>query len=112
MSHTVAEQLQLLGQRGILLTAAKQGEITELCCDAPECLCPEGRHHFEKKTHPPKDWAPSADHFPKLKSEGGKLELGNVRLTHVLCNRFTYTESQGIKNAKDRAKVARLRSRK
>lgn len=104
MSHTVADQLRLLGQKGILITAAERGDITELACTVGECVCPQGREHFERKLHPPGKWAPSVDHYPTLKKDGGKLVLGNVRLAHVHCNKMDYAKNHGIKHAKDRAK--------
>ena len=36
------------------------------------------------------DWAPSPDHYPRLKADGGHLVPWNVRLSHVLCNRMDY----------------------
>jgi hypothetical protein len=36
------------------------------------------------------DWAPSPDHYPRLKADGGHLVPWNVRLSHVLCNREDY----------------------
>jgi hypothetical protein len=39
------------------------------------------------KTHPPTNWAPSADHYPVPKAAGGQLKPWNVRLAHVMCNR-------------------------
>lgn len=38
-ARMVAEQLKELRVRGILVTAAKRGYITELACKMPECLC-------------------------------------------------------------------------
>jgi hypothetical protein len=108
MSHTVADQLRLLGQRGILITAAERGDIKEMACTMHECLCPQGRDHFERKSHPPTDWAPSVDHYPILKKDGGKLVLGNVRLAHRLCNRVDYAKKHGINHAKDRSKGRRM----
>ncbi len=105
MDRALADQLRELGQRGILITAAQQGIITELRCTMPECLCPQGPEHFEKKTHPPTDWAPSVDHYPRLKRDGGQLVIGNVRLAHILCNRVDYAKNHGKKHATDRAKA-------
>jgi hypothetical protein len=44
---------------------------------------------------------PSHDHFPKLKSEGGKRTVDNSRLSHRLCNRVDYSKSIGRSIAKD-----------
>lgn len=71
-------RLRELGQRGVLIEAAELGLITELRCSMPECHCPEGRFHFEPKTHPPTLWAPSADHYPILERDGGHLVPQNA----------------------------------
>ena len=34
----------------------------------------------------PEKWAPNADHYPKLKMDGGHFDPWNVRLAHVECN--------------------------
>jgi hypothetical protein len=54
----------------------------------PTCYCREGRRYFENrpKTTPFPDWAPNADHYPKLKMDDGHLDPWNVRLAHVYCN--------------------------
>ena len=65
-------------------------QIIELRCEMPTCYCHKGRAHFDRKSHPPGPWAPSADHYPRLKSDGGHLDPWNVRLAHVLCNREDY----------------------
>jgi uncharacterized protein (DUF58 family) len=49
----VAAGLQAKHARGILITAAERGYITSLACAMPECLCPEGRGHFERATRDP-----------------------------------------------------------
>ena len=41
MSLGVADQLRALNVKGILITAAEQGVITELRGAMPDCLCPE-----------------------------------------------------------------------
>lgn len=79
-----------LGVGGVLLQMAKRGQIIEVRCEMPTCYCHKGRAHFDRKTHPPGPWEPSADHYPKLKSDGGRLDPWNVRLSHVLCNREDY----------------------
>jgi Recombinase len=66
---------------------AQRGQLIELRCEMPKCYCPKGRGHFDPRTHPQRSvWAPSADHYPQLKADGGKLVPWNVRLAHVLCN--------------------------
>jgi hypothetical protein len=102
----VAEQLKARGVSGILINAAEQGIITSLRCLMDECLCPEGEEYFVKRPDPVSPWAPSVDHWYVLKSEGGKLELDNVRLAHVLCNRVDYAKKHDIKHDKDLATVA------
>ena len=86
----IAGQLRSLGVKGILVTAAEAGEITDLRCAMPECFCAEGREHFDPRPPPVPPWAPTVDHHPVLKKDGGHLVLGNVRLAHVLCNREDY----------------------
>jgi hypothetical protein len=56
----------------------------------PQCYCHKGRKYFDENSHPPTKWAPSADHYPRLKAQGGHLRPGNVRIGHVLCNRRDY----------------------
>jgi hypothetical protein len=69
---------------------AERGQILELRCEMPQCYCPHGREYFVEKAVPPPDWAPSPDHYPRLKADGGHLDPENVRLAHVLCNRVDY----------------------
>jgi Recombinase len=88
--NAVSDRLRELGVRGVLVQMAKRGQIIELRCEMPKCYCPSGRGHFVQKTHPPGPWAPSADHYPLLKSDGGHLDPWNVRLSHVLCNQEDY----------------------
>lgn len=89
-SGALAEEFHNLGVGGVLNQMAKKGQILELKCEMPKCYCPKGRKHFDPKEHPPGPWAPSADHYPRLKSDGGHLDPWNVRLAHVLCNREDY----------------------
>lgn len=84
---TIAARLRALGARGVLVQMAEHGQIIELRCEMPECYCQKGREYFEPRSHPPPDWAPSPDHYPRLKADGGHLVPWNVRLSHVLCNR-------------------------
>lgn len=97
---SLAEQLQDLGVRGILITAAEKGLIEQLKCTMPECHCPEGETYFERRPQKVSPWAPSVDHID-LKSEGGQLTLENVRLAHVLCNRVDYARNHDIRYDKD-----------
>jgi hypothetical protein len=72
--------------RGVLVQMAERGQILELRCEMPKCLCPKGRRHFDPKSNPMPAWAPNPDHYPKLKMDGGTLTPGNIRLAHVRCN--------------------------
>jgi len=90
MGHTLADQLLELGTHGVLVQMAQRGQIIELRCEMPKCYCPKGRGHFDPKSTSPPDWAPSPDHYPRLKKDGGHLVPWNVRLSHVLCNREDY----------------------
>lgn len=97
---SLAEQLQELGVRGILITAAQKGLIDKLKCTMPQCHCPEGATYFEKRPQKVSSWAPSVDHID-LKSQGSQLTLDNVRLAHVLCNRVDYAKNHNINVEKD-----------
>jgi hypothetical protein len=87
---TLADQLRALGTHGVLVQMARRGQIIELRCEMPKCYCHKGRGHFDPKSTPLTDWAPSADHYPRLKADGGHLVPWNVRLSHVRCNREDY----------------------
>jgi hypothetical protein len=86
MRNTVAGQLRALGTRGVLVQMAERGQIIELRCEMPRCYCHKGRGHFDPKSTPMSEWAPSADHYPRLKADGGHLVSWNVRLSHLRCN--------------------------
>jgi hypothetical protein len=90
MGDTAAHQLRALGTRGVLVQMAQRGQIIELRCEMPKCYCHKGRGYFELRSTPLPDWAPSPDHYPRLKADGGHLVPWNVRLSHVLCNREDY----------------------
>jgi hypothetical protein len=97
--------------RGILITAAEQGYITELHCQMPTCHCPEelgGKGHFVKVPEALPEWMPTVDHI-QPKSEKGKLTFGNVRLAHRLCNRVHYAQTEGRSIEKDLEKVEAAR---
>jgi hypothetical protein len=98
MPKTLVETLKALSVRGILMQMAQRGQIVELRCEMPKCYCPKGRKHFDKKSSSMTDWAPNADHYPRLKADGGHLETANVRLAHVLCNRMDYGWRIRIRN--------------
>jgi hypothetical protein len=90
MGDTLAGRLRALGTRGVLLQMAQRGQIIELRCEMPKCYCHKGRGYFEPRSTPLPAWAPSPDHYPRLKADGGHLVPWNVRLSHVLCNREDY----------------------
>jgi hypothetical protein len=94
---TLADRLQALGTRGVLVQMAQRGQIIELRCEMPKCYCPKGRGCFEPRSTPLPDWAPSPDHYPRLKADGGQLVPWNVRLSHVLCNREDYGRRMRIR---------------
>jgi hypothetical protein len=83
-------QLKELHMRGVLVQMAERGQLLELKCEMPKCFHSRGRKAFDLKTHPPTDWAPSADHYPIPKALGGELRPWNVRVGHILCNRVDY----------------------
>ena len=89
-ADTVAEQLRALGTRGVLVQMAQRGQIIELRCEMPRCYCHKGRGYFDPRSTPLTAWAPSPDHYPRLRADGGHLVPWNVRLAHVLCNREDY----------------------
>ena len=69
---------------------AERGQIVELRWEMPKCYCHKGRGYFEPISASRKAWAPSADHYPMLKADGGHLVAWNVRLSHVHCNQVDY----------------------
>ena len=91
VGDTIVDRLrEELGMRGVLVQMAQRGQIIELRCEMPSCYCPKGRGEFDPKSHPPGPWQLSPDHYPRLKSDGGRLDPWNIRLSHVLCNREDY----------------------
>jgi hypothetical protein len=87
---TVTDELRALGTRGVLVQMAQRGQIIELRCEMPMCYCDKGWGYFDPRSTPLTDWAPSPDHYPRLKADGGHLVPWNVRLSHVLCNRMDF----------------------
>lgn len=82
----VVEALRGLRARHCLVKAAREGCITEMACEMPECVCPDGRRHFEP-VGVASPWAPSADRWPLAGRDGGGYVTGNVRLAHARCNK-------------------------
>ena len=73
---------------------ARNRQLLELRCEMPTCYCPKGPEHFDPWPNPPhapeSKWAPSADHYPTLRKDGGELKPWNVRLAHVHCNNMDF----------------------
>ena len=86
----VVAELKSLGAHRVFVRMAKAGQIVDIRCETPKCYCPKGRRHFDERSARSNRWTASADHYPKLKSDGGRLDPWNVRLSHVLCNREDY----------------------
>jgi hypothetical protein len=86
--NSAVGRLKGLGvRRGILLQMAERGQIVDVQCEMPFCYCPRGRREFDERAKPMPDWALNLDHHPLLRSRGGTLTPGNVRMAHVFCNR-------------------------
>lgn len=88
--ESVADQLRALGTRGVLVQMAERGQIIELRCEMPSCYCHRGRGYFDPRSTPLTAWAPSPDHYPRLRADGGHLVPWNVRLAHVRCNKMDH----------------------
>ena len=87
---TLLEQVEDLGVTGIIWRLARDGQLNEIVCEMPQCYCFRGRRKFEHRSTR-SDWELTADHYPRLKKDGGQLTHNNVRLAHRLCNRRDYT---------------------
>jgi hypothetical protein len=111
--ESVADQLRALKAPRILIKAAEWRNVTKLECEMPECLCPVelgGRTYFEPARHGHRsDWAPTNDHYPVLKCDGGRETVDNSRAAHRLCNRVDYSKRIGRSYAKDLAIVEAAR---
>lgn len=97
--------------RGILITAAEAGYITELRCAMPACHCPAelgGEAYFVSVPQALPEWMPTVDHI-QPKSQKGILTFGNVRLAHRLCNRMHYATTENRSIEKDLEKVEAAR---
>jgi hypothetical protein len=108
----VAKRLRALGVKGILITAAERGHITQVKCGMPHCFCPEeldGAWYFESVTGEYSDWSPTHEHFPRPKRDGGQRTLGNSVLAHRLCNRIDYSISVGRSHARDLERIRKAR---
>lgn len=104
MANTVADQLRGFKARRELIRAAERGYITELRCLMPVCFYPDanpagyyparnpewkGRGCFEHNDGR-SPWGASADHYPQLACQGGRLTPENTRLAHKYCNSEDY----------------------
>jgi len=101
-----------LGVKGILITAAELGYITQVTCRMPECFCPEelgGACYFEPVTHPATDWMATHEHFPRSNREGGHRSPDNAVLAHRLCNRIDYSITVGRSYGRDLERVRKAR---
>jgi hypothetical protein len=89
---SVADQLRKLGVKNVnvLVQMAERGQLLALKCEMPQCYHHKGRGEFDPVGTPGNKWTPSRDHYPILKSAGGKLVPENVRLSHTWCNNRDY----------------------
>jgi hypothetical protein len=110
MDHTVADWLRGLGVKGVLVSMAEKGLITERRCMMERCYSPKGPEHFDPQPHPPRRWSPSRDHHPMLKKDGGHRTSDNIRLAHILCNNLDYAW-HNLPEEKRAAAEARWRNR-
>ena len=86
----------MLGVKGVLLQMAERGQLLDLECEMPQCYHQKGRAAFDPVAETRSKWAPSPDHYPTLKSAGGRLVPENVRLSHTECNQRDYTRRKQI----------------
>ena len=93
---SVADQLRALGVKGVLVQMAERGQLLAVKCEMPQCYHHKGRGAFDQVTTPRTKWAPSPDHYPILKSAGGRLVPENVRLSHTECNQRDYNRRKQI----------------
>lgn len=96
--ESVADRLRELGVKDgdVLMKMAERGQLLAVKCEMPQCYHHKGRGAFEKVKKSRTKWAPSRDHYPILKSAGGKLVPHNVRLSHTECNQRDYTRRKQI----------------
>ncbi|MDQ3730063.1 MAG: hypothetical protein M3355_10805 [Actinomycetota bacterium] len=107
----MAKELRRLGVKGILITAAEAGYITEAKCGMPKCRCPEelgGAWHFEPVAVK-SDWSPTHEHFPIPERDGGQRTVENSVLAHRLCNRIDFSETSGRSHARDLERIEKAR---
>lgn len=90
MGRSLASELkERYNVRGILITAAEAGSITELRCAMPYCFSSEPGQ-FDPLDLPLGPWMPTHEHFPLAKRFKGKREVTNAVLAHRRCNNVGY----------------------
>ena len=96
--NSVADQLRKLGVKNanVLVRMAERGQLLALRCEMPQCYHHKGRGAFDPLTTARTKWAASRDHYPILKSAGGKLVPENVRLSHTECNQRDYNRRKQV----------------
>jgi hypothetical protein len=115
---SVADQLRKLGVKDsdVLVKMAERGQLLALQCEMPRCYHHKGRGAFDPVTKSRSKWAPSRDHYPILKSAGGKLRPENVRLSHTECNQRDYVSRAQIRpllaNGESLSEIAEILNRK
>jgi len=75
--------------RGVLLSAAEAGYITELRCAMPHCF-EKSRERFVPLGLPLAPWMPTHEHFPIAKRFKGTRDVTNAVLAHRRCNNVGY----------------------
>lgn len=100
VTNPIAKELRKKGlkKNHILVKMAEAGQLIAMKCEMPQCYHHEGRGEFDPVGSEIKDWVPSPDHYPILKSKRGKLTADNVRLSHVRCNQLDFAWRQRTGN--------------
>jgi hypothetical protein len=109
--RAVAASLEALGVKGILITAAEQGYITQLEFKMPTCFCPEelGGAGYFVHSDEYSDWNPTHEHFPLRKKDGGHRTVDNAILAHRLCNRIDHSLREGRSHRRDLERIRKAR---
>jgi len=114
--NSIADELRRLGAKGVLVQMAERGQLLDLKCEMPQCYHHKGRAAFDPVAKTRTKWAPSPDHYPILKSAGGKLRPENVRLSHTECNQRDHNRRKQIgtllAKGKSLAEIAEVLNRK
>ena len=108
----VAKRLRELGVKGILITAAESGYITEVKCGMPQCFCPEelgGVGYFAPRTSQWNDWEATLEHYPNCEARRGRKAVDNAVLAHRLCNKLDHFIRHGLSIEKDLERIRRAR---